>query len=101
MEMRKSLVALPVAIAAAALFLAAIVVGQETSIPATYAPKTSYAPAVTPWGHPDLQGTYTNKDENGVPMERPNDLPAQGTLSEADFQRIVRQRLERARTIAG
>ena len=25
----------------------------------------------TPWGDPDLQGIYTNKDENGTPMERP------------------------------
>ena len=30
-----------------------------------------YVPAKTPWGDPDLQGTYTNKDENGIPMERP------------------------------
>jgi hypothetical protein len=34
-------------------------------------------------------------------MERPNDLPAQGVLSEAEFQRIVKQRLDRARTAAG
>ena len=25
----------------------------------------------TPWGHPDLQGTYSNDDETGTPMERP------------------------------
>ena len=27
----------------------------------------------TPWGHPDLQGTYSNDDETGTPMERPKD----------------------------
>ena len=31
----------------------------------------SYAPERTPWGHPDLQGTYSNDDETGTPMERP------------------------------
>ena len=25
----------------------------------------------TPWGDPDLQGTYTNDDEFGIPLERP------------------------------
>jgi hypothetical protein len=28
----------------------------------------------TPWGDPDLQGSYSNKDENGTPFERPADL---------------------------
>jgi len=28
----------------------------------------------TPWGDPDIQGTFTNKDENGTPFERPADL---------------------------
>ena len=32
----------------------------------------SYVPSKTPWGDPDLQGTYTNKDESGIPFERPN-----------------------------
>jgi hypothetical protein len=25
----------------------------------------------TPWGDPDIQGTYTNSNESGIPMERP------------------------------
>ena len=24
----------------------------------------------TPWGHPDLQGTYSNDDETGTPQPR-------------------------------
>ena len=43
------------------------------------APKTAatadagknYAPPRTPWGDPDLQGTYTNKYEHQTPFERP------------------------------
>jgi hypothetical protein len=31
----------------------------------------SYSPPRTPWGDPDLQGTYTNKYEQSTPLERP------------------------------
>src|SRR4029453_2518025 len=31
----------------------------------------NYAPPRTPWGDPDLQGTYTNKYEHQTPFERP------------------------------
>jgi hypothetical protein len=30
-----------------------------------------YVPPRTPWGHPDLQGIYSNDDETGTPMQRP------------------------------
>jgi hypothetical protein len=35
------------------------VMGQTSSIPRT------------PWGDPDLQGTYTNSNESGIAMEKP------------------------------
>jgi hypothetical protein len=38
------------------------------------ASKSDFAPPRTPWGDPDLQGTYTNADENGTPMEQPAEL---------------------------
>jgi hypothetical protein len=60
-----------------------------------------YNPPRTPWGHPDIQGTYTSTDENGVPLERPDALPPQGGMSEAEFQKMVRERQERARATAG
>ena len=34
----------------------------------------AWTPPRTGWGDPDLQGSYTNKDENGTPFERPADL---------------------------
>ena len=34
----------------------------------------TWTPPRTPWGDPDLQGIYTNKDENNTPFERPSDL---------------------------
>jgi hypothetical protein len=33
--------------------------------------KSAYSPPRTPWGDPDLQGTYTNKYEQSTPLERP------------------------------
>jgi len=33
-----------------------------------------YSAPRTPWGDPDLQGTYTNTYENGTPFERPKEF---------------------------
>jgi len=48
----------------------------------------------TPWGDPDLQGTYTNKDESGIPMEKPDGLSTRNNdqLEDSEFAEIVRQR---------
>ena len=59
-----------------------------------------YAPPRTPWGDPDLQGSYTTTNENGVPLERPNQYPAQGTMTDAEFHKIVLAQKERARASA-
>jgi hypothetical protein len=45
----------------------------------------------TPWGDPDLQGTYTNTYENGTPLERPQEFEGR-TLSD-----VSREELQRAR----
>jgi hypothetical protein len=61
-------------------------------------PATPYVPAKTPWGDPDLQGTYTNKDENGIPIERPNQFAGKAVddLDDSEFAEIVRERQQRA-----
>ena len=46
----------------AALLLIANTVAQTRAVPRT------------PWGDPDLQGTFTNKDEVGTPFERPSEF---------------------------
>jgi hypothetical protein len=33
-----------------------------------------YSPPRTPWGDPDLQGAFSNRDERGIPMTRPDGL---------------------------
>jgi hypothetical protein len=87
-------------IAVAAIAAASLAAQAPASIAATYTVKSTYTPPKTPWGHPDLQGTYTNKDESGVPLERPNQLPAQEQLSESEFRKIVGDRLAQAREAA-
>jgi hypothetical protein len=63
--------------------------------------RSSYSPPRTPWGDPDIQGTYTNKDENGTPMERPAEFDGL-TLDEVDAAVMARLRDERqARAQAG
>ena len=45
--------------------------------PGTSSP-VPYVPPRTPWGHPDLQGTYSNDDETGTPMARPAQFAGPG-----------------------
>jgi hypothetical protein len=54
------------ALATLASSVAAILAAQ-TAANAPKLPRTS-------WGDPRIEGTYTNKDENGTPFERPDEL---------------------------
>src|SRR6195256_6428574 len=47
-----------------------------------------YAPPRTAWGDPDLQGIYTNKDESGIPFERPNELAGK-SIQDVDDQELA------------
>jgi hypothetical protein len=74
---------------------------QRSGSPAAAAPAKAappYVPPKTPWGDPDLQGTYTNKDENGIPMERPGQFAGKNAdeVDDSEFAEIVRERQERA-----
>ena len=63
--------------------------------------------ARTPWGDPDLQGTYTNSNESGISMEKPAEFAGkrQQDVTQADLERLIKQRAERqqktAQTIGG
>src|SRR4029453_112789 len=55
--------------------------------------KTS-AVARTPWGGPDLQGTYSNSNESGIPMQRPAEFAGK-TLKDvtpAELEKLMQQR---------
>src|SRR5688500_107660 len=60
------------------------------------APAKSYSAPRTPWGHPDLQGTYSNDDETGTPMERPAQFAGrrQEDLTPEEFAKLVKDRNE-------
>jgi hypothetical protein len=64
----------------------------------TAAPAGAYVPPRTPWGDPDLQGIYTNKDENNTPFERPKDLAGKklSDFGPAEMAALVKQRQELA-----
>jgi hypothetical protein len=57
----------------------------------------TWTPPRTPWGHPDLQGTYSNDDETGTPMERPAALAGKtlADITPAELDTIVKERNER------
>jgi hypothetical protein len=73
-----------------ALIVAAVASGSSVLVAQTYsAPKT-------PWGHPDLQGIYSNDDETGTPMERPAQFEGKtlADITPEDLQKIVKERNE-------
>jgi hypothetical protein len=53
-----------------------------------------WTPGRTPWGDPDLQGTFTNRDEMGIPLERPARFAGR---SAADVSRSEIEELNRER----
>ena len=57
-----------------------------------------YVPPRTPWGDPDIQGDYTNKDENGIPMERPGNLSGKqlGEVEDEELAELIKERNQRA-----
>jgi hypothetical protein len=68
---------------AVGVVVAAVVAGTTASVhtqgsnggaAARAATAKPYAVPKTPWGDPDLQGGWTNVNENGIPFERPDAL---------------------------
>jgi hypothetical protein len=57
-----------------------------------------YVAPRTPWGDPDIQGGWTNVNENGIPMEKPNALGEKSLddIEDAELADLVRERNERA-----
>ena len=68
------------------------------------APSKRWAPAHTPWGHPDLSGIYSNSDESGIPFERPARFEGRRleeiTARELDDLRAERKKATAASSVA-
>jgi hypothetical protein len=58
----------------------------------------AYAAPKTAWGDPNLQGTYTDKDENGIPLERPSQFDGKRVedVDDSELADIVKERQQRA-----
>ena len=52
----------------------------------------------TPWGDPDLQGTWTNSDESGIAMQRPPEFAGKKLedITPGDMERLITRRAEQA-----
>jgi hypothetical protein len=60
--------------------------------------KSSYVPPKTPWGDPDIQGGYSNVNENGIPFEKPDALGSKqiGEVDDSELAELVKDRNQRA-----
>src|SRR5438477_13037949 len=69
---------------------AAITLGVITSLAAA-----DWKAPRTPWGEPDLQGTWTSQAELGVPFERPAAFGTRQLLTDDEFaQREIQARTQ-------
>ena len=69
------------------LALAAVLAGAAASAQTSSVPRT-------PWGDPDLQGSYTNKYEQGTPFERPDEFSGRRIedIPAAELAQILKDR---------
>jgi len=74
-------------------FRAAVAVVAALLMTANALAQTPRVPR-TPWGDPDLQGTFTNKDEVGTPLERPREFEGRRIedISPAEVAAILKKR---------
>jgi hypothetical protein len=84
------------AVAAVVALAVAPLAGQGSAAPPAGKASKTYTPPRTPWGDPDLQGIYTNKDENGIPIEKPSQFEGKKLedVDDSEFAEIVRARNE-------
>jgi hypothetical protein len=77
----------------AALASASVVAHAQAQTPKASASK-AYTPSRTPWGDPDLQGIFTNKNEQGIPLERPREFEGRqaADVTSAELAALVKQR---------
>ena len=52
----------------------------------------SYKVPKTPWGEPNLQGTYNANDLQGIPMQRAQTVGTRYRLNDEEFKQRVAQR---------
>jgi hypothetical protein len=85
------------------LVVGAALCSQTFAVAQTRPAPSSWTPPHTAWGHPDLSGTYTNKDQANTPLERPDELKGRRAedFSAADLEKLSTERQAFAAKIAG
>lgn len=64
--------------------------------------ESNWTPQRTPWGHPDLTGTFSSDDMRGVPLQRPEEFGTRLYLTDEEFaERQERNNAEVARLDEG
>ncbi len=85
--------------AIAVVLLTVPLAGQAPSIPKPPKPaKAGWVPPKTAWGDPDISGNFTNKYEQGTPMERPAGLEGRRVdeVRGDELAELVKKRQEQA-----
>jgi hypothetical protein len=59
---------------------------SDTKAPAKIKAEAPFPAPKTPWGDPDIQGTWTSDDTWGVPFERPKNFGTRATLTEDELK---------------
>ena len=93
--MPRSGIAVGVVVVAIAVTTSAVVSSQEASSrtgAARAATGKPFSASKTPWGDPDLQGGWTNVNENGIPFERPDALAGKQleAVDDSELAELVR-----------
>ncbi len=93
--------------ASCALTLSAQTPAAKTTPTPPKTARSTFTPPKMPWGDPDLQGVYTNKDESGIPFERPSQFAgkALNDVDDIELRELIEERskaaVERAPGIGG
>ena len=97
--MRQHILGALTAVAGAAIVAGSTVSGQgKVDSPGVMTPQGevpalgSYKVPKTPWGEPDIQGTFNANDLQGVPMQRAETVGTRYRLTENEFNQRVAQR---------
>jgi hypothetical protein len=87
---------------AALLGLALTACTDSTPVDSQAAAAAATSQWMTPWGHPDLQGTWSSDDVRGIPLQRPEEFGTRAELSDEEFaERQTRNEAEVAALAAG
>jgi hypothetical protein len=73
------------------LALATVLARDPAPQSSSVAARTASAPR-TPWGDPDLQGTWTSDGDAGVPFERPTEFGEKQTIEGDELADVLEQR---------